>query len=282
MNRKSILSREFLVLSFGLVLSIFVVFSVYRLYIWPVAQDIEIAGLVEANQNPDKPQVASRSFVVILKDKEQMVCLMLMMWATIIIAYKFLRVIGERSILSYPFLSISRGERIIPEEALSHYKDLESEVTRRPRLRDKILPDIILAALHRFDSTRSIQDSSQAVHERTEMAFDQLDSELGLLRYIAWAIPSVGFIGTVRGIGEALAQADEAIRGDISGVTASLGLAFNSTLVALLLSIALMFFLHMLQSKQEKLLIELKDFANKRVVALMKTPEREETHISFT
>lgn len=282
MNRNSILSREFLVLSLGLVLSVFVVFSVYRLYIWPVAQDIEIAGLVEANQNPDKPQVASRSFVVILKDKEQMVCLMLMMWATIIIAYKFLRVMGERSIVSYPFLSISRGERIIPEEALGHYKDLESEVTRRPKLRDKILPDIILAALHRFDSTRSIQDSSQAVHERTEMAFDQLDSELGLLRYIAWAIPSVGFIGTVRGIGEALAQADEAIRGDISGVTASLGLAFNSTLVALLLSIALMFFLHMLQSKQEKLLIELKDFANKRVVALMKTPEREETHISYT
>lgn len=282
MNRKSLLSREFLVLSLGLIVSILVVFSVYRLYIWPVAQDIEIAGLVEANQNPDKPQVASRSFVVILKDKEQMVCLMLMMWATIIIAYKFLRVLGERSIVSYPFLSISRGERIIPEEALGHYKDLESEVNRKPRLREKILPDIILAALHRFDSTRSIQDSSQAVQERSEMAYDQLDSELGLLRYIAWAIPSVGFIGTVRGIGEALAQADEAIRGDISGVTSSLGLAFNSTLVALLLSIALMFFLHMLQSKQEKLLIDLKDFANKRVVALMKTPEREETQISFT
>lgn len=282
MNRKSLLSREFLILSLGLVFSILVVFSIYRLYIWPVAQDIEIAGLVEANQNPDKPQVASRSFVVILKDKEQMVCLMLMMWATIIIAYKFLRVIGERSIVSYPFLSISRGERIIPEEALGHYKDLESEVARKPSLRGKILPDIILSALHRFDSTHSIQDSSQAVHERSEMAYDQLDSELGLLRYIAWAIPSVGFIGTVRGIGEALAQADEAIRGDISGVTSSLGLAFNSTLVALLLSIALMFFLHMLQSKQEKLLLELKDFANKRVVALMKTPEREETQISFT
>jgi len=282
MNRNTFLSREFLVLALGLVFSVFLVFSVYRSYVWPVAKDIEIAGLVEANQNPDKPKVASRSVVVILKDKEQMVCLMLMTWASIIIGFKLLRVLGERSILSYPFLSISKGERILPEESLGHFKDLEREVSRRQRLRGRLLPDIILAALHRFDSTRSIQDASQEVQERSEMAYDQLDSELGLLRYIAWAIPSVGFIGTVRGIGEALAQADEAIRGDISGVTASLGLAFNSTLVALMLSIALMFFLHMLQSKQEKLIIEFKDFANKRVIALMKTPEEEETQISFT
>ncbi|MBK1877003.1 MotA/TolQ/ExbB proton channel family protein [Pelagicoccus mobilis] len=282
MKRNSFLSREFLIISLGLIVSVAVVFSAYRFYIWPVAEDIEIASLVEANQNPDKPKVASRSFVIILKDKEQMVCLMLMMWAMIILGYKGLRVMGERSVITHPFLRISKGERIIPEEALGHYKDLQSDVSRTPKLKSKILPDIILSALHRFDSTHSIQDASSAVHEKSEMAYDELDSDLGLLRYLAWAIPSVGFIGTVRGIGEALAQADEAIKGDISGVTASLGLAFNSTLIALLLSIALMFFLHLLQGKQEKLILDLKEFVSKRVIALMKTPEHEETHISFT
>lgn len=282
MKRSSFLSRDFLVISLGLIFSVFFIFSIYRAYIWPTAEDIQIASLVEANQNPDKPKVASRSFIIIMKDKEQMVCLMLMTWAMIILGYKSLRVIGERTLIGHPFLGISKGERIIPEESLAHYKDLESDISKTPRLQNRILPDIILAALHRFDSTRSIQDASQAVNERSEMAYDELDSDLGLLRYLAWAIPSVGFIGTVRGIGEALAQADEAIRGDISGVTSSLGLAFNSTLIALLLSIALMFFLHLLQSKQEKLLIDLKDFADKRVIALMKTPEREETQISFT
>ncbi len=281
MKRSSFLSREFIVLALGLVFSVLVVFSVYRYYVWPVAEDIQIASLVEANQNPDKPKVANRSMVVILKDKEQMVCLMLMSWAMIILAYKAFGVARERSLVNHPFLGISKGERIIPEDSLAHYKELKEDVRRNPKLRDKILPEIILAALHRFDSTRSIQDASSAVHERTEMAYDELDSDLGLLRYLAWAIPSVGFIGTVRGIGEALALADEAIRGDISGVTAALGLAFNSTLIALLLSIALMFFLHLLQSKQEKLLIDFKDFATKRVVALMKTPEHEDTQISF-
>ena len=62
-----------------------------------------------------------------------------------------------------------------------------------------------------------------------------------MIRYISWAIPSIGFIGTVRGIGEALGQADIAVQGDISGVTQSLGVAFNSTFIALLISIFLMF-----------------------------------------
>lgn len=282
MKRNSFLSRDFLIQASALVFSVLLVFWVYRSYVWPTAEDIEIASLVEANQNPDKPMVANRSVVVILKDKEQMVCIMLMLWAMIIIGYKATRVIGERSLINYPFLGISKGERIIPEESLAYYKELQDDVNRRPGLRDKILPEIILAALHRFDSTHSIQDASLAVNERSEMAYDELDSDLGLLRYLAWAIPSVGFIGTVRGIGEALALADEAIRGDISGVTAALGLAFNSTLIALLLSIALMFFLHQLQAKQEKLLIDLKEFASKKVVALMKTPQREETHISYS
>lgn len=275
MKNKGFFSRDFIVLSLGLLVSIFFVGSVYRYYIWPTAEDIEIARRVEASQNPDQAQVAPRSAVVILKDNEQMFCLMLMMWATIIISYKFLLLYRERSVSVYPFLNISRGERILPGEALAHYKDLESAVRRNRRLQGRILPQVILAALHRFDSTRSIQDAQHSVQQRTEMAYEELESDLSLVRYIAWAIPSVGFIGTVRGIGEALALAEEAIKGDISGVTAALGLAFNSTLIALLLSIVLMFLLHLLQSKQEKLLIEMEDFATQKVIGLMKTPKDE-------
>ena len=76
---------------------------------------------------------------------------------------------------------------------------------------------------------------------------ERLESELSMIRYIIWAIPSIGFIGTVRGIGEALSQAHIAVEGDIAGMTASLGVAFNSTYVALVVSIFLMFFLHQLQ-----------------------------------
>ena len=282
MKKKGFLSLDFIVQTVGLLVSIIVVFSVYKYYIWPVAEDIEITNSIQASQNPDGVFIPKKSVTVILKNNEQLACLILMMWAMIIIVFKFTKVSSEQSMSDHQFLKISRGERIIPEDALAYYKEVESQVRRIPRLRGKILPEVILSALHRFDATRSIQDAAHAVGERAEMAYEQLESDLSLVRYIAWAIPSVGFIGTVRGISEALGQADMAIQGDISGVTSSLGLAFNSTFIALLLSIGLMLLVHLLQSRQETLIIDIEDLATKRVIGLMKTPTSEESAISFT
>ena len=88
-----------------------------------------------------------------------------------------------------------------------------------------------------------------------------------MIRYIIWAIPSIGFIGTVRGIGEALSQAHIAVEGDIAGMTASLGVAFNSTFVALVISILLMFFLHQLQLGQDRLVLDTRGYCDKNLLS---------------
>jgi len=98
------------------------------------------------------------------------------------------------------------------------------------------------------------------------VASEQQESELSMLRYLVWAIPSIGFIGTVRGIGVALRRADEALQGDISGVTSALGVAFNSTLVALILSIVLMLLIHLLQGTQEGLILRLQTFCREQIL----------------
>jgi len=99
-----------------------------------------------------------------------------------------------------------------------------------------------------------------------ELETERLDSELALVRYIAWAIPSIGFIGTVRGIGEALGLAHRAVEGDISGVTSALGVAFNSTLIALVLSIILMFVLYQIQLMQERLVLDTNSACDRNLV----------------
>ena len=48
-------------------------------------------------------------------------------------------------------------------------------------------------------------------------------------------------------------SAQQAVEGNIAGVTRSLGVAFNSTFIALLISIVLMFLVHQLQAAQERL-----------------------------
>ena len=89
-----------------------------------------------------------------------------------------------------------------------------------------------------------------------ETEAERLDSQLSTIRYIVWAIPSIGFIGTVRGISQALGQAHKAVNGDISGVTANLAIAFNSTFVALVISLFVMFLMHQLQRAQEQFVLD--------------------------
>ena len=129
-----------------------------------------------------------------------------------------------------------------------------------------LLPRSLLGALRRFAVTGNIQDVSNTAKEACDAEADRLESELSMVRYIAWAIPSIGFIGTVRGIGEALAQAHKAVEGDIAGVTQSLGVAFNSTFIALLISIVLMFLVHQLQLNQERLVLDTEDYLDRYLI----------------
>jgi biopolymer transport protein ExbB/TolQ len=199
----------------------------------------------------------------------------------IVLGYKLVHVTLERRLFKYDFVRVQPGERIIPEDALDRYKELKSAIEREPRWRERLLPECILAALHRFQATSSVQDAANAVRERAELANDELDSSLGLVRYIAWAIPAIGFIGTVRGIGEALNYAEEAIHGDVSSVTTGLGLAFNSTFVGLSLCIVLMFWLHMVQARQEAFIIETQTFCRDKLIDVMKVPTKEEANSVF-
>ena len=101
------------------------------------------------------------------------------------------------------------------------------------------------------------------------------DSSYGIIRYLAWAIPSIGFIGTVFGISGALANAADAVAGDISGITSMLGTAFDTTLVSLFLSVILMFQLHRVQQREESLILNIQDYIIANFVNRIYVPKKE-------
>lgn len=265
-RNKGLFSLEFLVPNVGLLFAVLLVEGLFATYVRPRAAEIQITQRLVAAQSKGTPQPPDRSLAIIIKDPEQEVELMLWLWATIILTYKLVQVGRERSLLKHDFIDARQGERIIPEDALDRYKELKAAVEATPRWRDRLLPDFVLAALHRFHATNSVQDAASAIKERAELVADNLDSSLSLLRYVAWAIPAVGFIGTVRGIGDALGEAHKAVTGDVSGVTEGLGVAFNSTLIALLISIVLMFLLHQLQLAQERLVLDSETYLDQHLI----------------
>jgi biopolymer transport protein ExbB/TolQ len=276
-RNKGIFSPEFLVPALGLLVSILIVEPFYRMVVEPKAEEIELRQRVMSAQGSNAGRSEGmRSIYIIIKDPEQKWEIVFALWGLTILGYKLLHVRRERRLFRHDFIRIQPGERIIPEDALDRFKELRSAIDREPRWQGRLLPECMLAALHRFHATSSIQDAANAIKERAELAADRLDSSLSLVRYIAWAIPAIGFIGTVRGIGLALAYAEDAIKGDITPVIEALGLAFNSTLVALLISMALMYIMHVVQSRQEAFVLETQTYSRDKLIDVMKVPVHEE------
>jgi biopolymer transport protein ExbB/TolQ len=281
-RNKGIFSLEFLVPILAFVIAVVVVHVTYHTYVQPKSADFLVKRRLMIQQGGGSAEIIKeRPLYIIIKDLEPKWEIIFCSWGMMVLAYKLAHVTRERRLFKHDFVRVQPGERIIPEDALDRYKELRTAIDREPNWRERLLPECILASLHRFHATASVQDAANAVRERAELAADELDSSLGLVRYIAWAIPAIGFIGTVRGIGDALNHAEQAIHGDISDVTSGLGLAFNSTFVGLALCIVLMFFLHMVQSRQEAFIIETQTFCRDKLIDNMKVPTKEEAASVF-
>jgi biopolymer transport protein ExbB/TolQ len=245
----------------SLVVALILVHAIYVTVVRPRADTFlaEQSALMAA----DPEFVQEQSAWVIIKDFEQEACFILMLWAIAIMASKGLTIARESQLLQTELVPVADDMRILPEDSREYARQIEALPASQRRL---LLPRALLAALHRFGATGSIQDASDTAHSTAETESERLDSELAMVRYIAWAIPSIGFIGTVRGIGAALGQAHRAVEGDITGVTLNLGVAFNSTFIALLISIVLMFLLHQVQLRQERLVLDTETYVDSHLI----------------
>ena len=252
---------EFMYQVFSLLIIIIIVHAAYVAVIRPNAE-AELEQQAE-QINIDKDYVPKRSVYVLIRDYEQEACFILMFWALFIMAFKGTNLLRERGLLDKDLLHAKEGIKFLPQDT----RELARQIQTLPKEEQNyLLPRALNVALHRFSSTQNIQDVSSATTTVCESESERLDSELSIIRYITWAIPSIGFLGTVRGIGDALGQAHKAVEGDIAGVTESLGVAFNSTLIALCISIVLMFIVHQLQLLQERFILDTQNYCNNNLI----------------
>jgi len=258
---------EFLFQVFALLSAFVLVHGTYVMLIRPEADRALAIEHAKMKANPEYTE--KQNLYIILRDYEQEACIILMLWAFAILAYKGISVRRQHSQLDIDILQLPKGLPVGPEDT----RELLDRLNELPAsTRNFILPRAMRTAIERFAATLNIQDSATALHNVCESEGERLESELSIIRYIAWAIPSVGFIGTVRGIGGALSQANLAVQGDITGVTQNLGVAFNSTFVALVISIVLMFFIHQLQLIQERLILDTESYCDTNLISRMRVP----------
>jgi chemotaxis protein MotA len=120
-----------------------------------------------------------------------------------------------------------------------------------------ILSDLLKKACTKFRTSGSLSELIDIVSIQIEVSQEKSEGDQSVIRYLTWVIPSVGFVGTVIGISQALIVANS---GDMEKITTLLGVAFDTTLVALILSIIIMWFVHQLQEETDRFHSDLKEF----------------------
>ena len=148
------------------------------------------------------------------------------------------------------------------EETMLRAKDLMplyGRLKAKPGIERRFLPRLIRRVILQFQSSRSIDQANVLLNSSLDLLQHEIDLKYNMLRYIMWLIPTLGFVGTVVGIALALADASAmpditdsaAIKAWVATLTSSLGVAFNTTLLALLMAAALVFLMHIAQGREE-------------------------------
>lgn len=114
---------------------------------------------------------------------------------------------------------------------------------------------LIMRCILQFQGSRSVSQSHSLLNASLELFQHELDLKYSMLRYLVWLLPTLGFIGTIVGIAFALDFAasfenpqSSALLAELTG---RLGVAFYTTLLALIQSALLVFALHIIQGREE-------------------------------
>lgn len=258
----------------GLLISCVLVHLVYMFWIDPSASQL----LYIAQEQGEPPP---RTLAIILKDPEQEICVILGLWCTWLWLFRYQLFMDEPHLLKTDFLDL-RNKTVFNDSLLEELRsNVAEKLQNAPHLQLLGVVETVLNTLEPQRPISQFKEASDIGAAACDLYLEQLDAKLSLNKYILWAIPSVGFLGTVRGIGEALGRADEALAGDITGVANSLGVAFNSTFCALFISLLLMLASYLLQGREERLVANYKRFIAAdligKLTALAKSQEQPTT-----
>jgi len=142
-----------------------------------------------------------------------------------------------------------------------------------------ILLNRIDRALANLRNIGGLSDVSTILKSQAENDENQIASSYTLIGGMVWAIPVLGFIGTVQGLSSAiggftrtLAVIDNLgeLKQKLQGVTGGLSTAFETTLVALVMALILQLLISALQKNETDFLDECNDYCHQHVIAKLR------------
>ena len=174
-------------------------------------------------------------------------------WAWFEVQEKMRVIRRERRAFKLGIIPTSEKHVFLPTDI----NNLKFKLIEFERKEKYILRDLLKKACTKFRTSGSLSELIDIVSIQIEVSQENAEGDQSGIRYLTWVIPSIGFVGTVIGISQALIVANS---GDMDKITSLLGVAFDTTLIALVLSIVIMWFVHRLQEETDRFHSDLKEF----------------------
>lgn len=137
------------------------------------------------------------------------------------------------------------------------------------RLRDSMMVNRIRKGLELFEVRQNNGEVSGMMSAQSSIDSARIGGSYSLVKVFLWAIPILGFIGTVLGLSQAIGSMDlknvsdmDKIMASIGNVTSGLGTAFDTTLLGLVLAMFLNFPMNTLSKAEDDNLNDIDAFCN--------------------
>ena len=205
----------------------------------------------------------------LLLGPEQIACYCCFIWGFLIFLGRYREMRRQRRAFALNILPTDDGARILPEDARPLQRALDQVTAAHGPF---ILANMIRAGLAKLSLSRSSVDVRETLKTQAEADLGRLISSMATMNYLAWAIPAIGFFGTVRGLAGSMTLAGQGGE-QLRIATQHLTVAFDCTLVALALSLVSMFLIHMLQREEESLVIDCQQYCLEHLVNRIYEPD---------
>jgi hypothetical protein len=188
---------------------------------------------------------------------EQVLCYACFAWACLILLARQRETARQQRAFSLDLLPTDPEWRLLPADVSLWQRRIERAAEPFGSF---LLTDWFVGVLRLFGRQRSVVEIDSYLNRQADLELARLVASMGRVHYLAWALPALGFVGTARGIGMALSVAP-ALSSDpqthfLDQITSSLAVTFDTTFVALVLSLVLMFLISSQQRAEELLVLD--------------------------
>lgn len=208
----------------------------------------------------------------------------LFFWAATMLVGKLRKIRRQQRALLFDVLPSDIGEKIT-ENNLDKFLEYISELPKNAV--GSFLVTRCVRGLEHFRVRKSAADTATMLSSQSDLDAGSVDSSYTMFHVFIWAIPILGFLGTVIGVSSAVggftdtlsSSSDmESLKVGLKSITGGLGTSFDTTLVALAMAMILTFPVSALQKREGDVIGEVDEYTNEYLLRRLEDGRNAEDH----